>query len=64
MDDDLTDDDLYINDNSFTALTEEFLLERGYCCGNGCTHCPYNYKNVHEPKRSELLSMRFEKEKK
>ena len=22
-------------------LTREFLLERGYCCDNGCTNCPY-----------------------
>jgi hypothetical protein len=22
----------------FTALA---LLERGYCCGSGCRHCPY-----------------------
>lgn len=23
------------------ALTAAFLLERGYCCGNGCRNCPY-----------------------
>jgi len=23
------------------ALTREFLLNRGYCCGNGCRNCPY-----------------------
>ncbi|GEM_PF-2916556 len=23
------------------ALCREFLLERGYCCGNGCRNCPY-----------------------
>ena len=22
-------------------LTAHFLLKRGYCCGNGCRHCPY-----------------------
>jgi hypothetical protein len=22
----------------FTAVT---LLERGYCCGSGCRHCPW-----------------------
>jgi hypothetical protein len=22
-------------------LTKEFLLSRGYCCGNNCTNCPY-----------------------
>jgi Family of unknown function (DUF5522) len=23
------------------ALCREFLLERGYCCCNGCRNCPY-----------------------
>ncbi len=23
------------------VLTEKFLRDRGYCCGNGCRHCPY-----------------------
>lgn len=23
------------------VLTAHFLRERGYCCGNGCRHCPY-----------------------
>lgn len=23
------------------ALSREFLLEQGYCCGNGCRNCPY-----------------------
>ena len=45
----------YINEDGLVVLTEKFHLERGYCCGNGCRHCPFNYKNVPEPKRSELL---------
>ncbi len=23
------------------VLTATYLTERGYCCGNGCRHCPY-----------------------
>ena len=23
------------------VMTEGYLLARGYCCGNGCRHCPY-----------------------
>lgn len=23
------------------ALSRQFLLSRGYCCGNGCRNCPY-----------------------
>jgi hypothetical protein len=25
------------------ALTREYLLERGYCCENGCRNCPYGF---------------------
>lgn len=26
------------------VMTEFYLLQRGYCCGNGCRHCAYGYK--------------------
>lgn len=25
------------------VFTEFYLLERGYCCQNGCRHCPYGF---------------------
>jgi hypothetical protein len=25
----------------YEVFTADFLLSRGYCCGNGCRHCPY-----------------------
>ena len=28
------------------ALTREFLLARGSCCGNRCRNCPYNWEAV------------------
>jgi len=46
----------YLNDEGLIVLTKQYHLEKGYCCGNGCKHCPYNYENVPEPKRSELLN--------
>lgn len=49
-------EDFYFNEQGYMVLTEKFHLERGHCCGNGCKHCPYDYKNVPEPKRSELLA--------
>lgn len=52
------DDDYYFNENGLIVMTREYHLERGYCCGNGCLHCPYNYKEVEEPKRSKLLEKR------
>jgi hypothetical protein len=48
-------EDFYYNEPGFFVMTEKHHLERGFCCGNGCKHCPYKYENVPEPKRSELL---------
>lgn len=32
----------YYFENGLMVLTAHFLLKRGYCCGNGCRHCPYS----------------------
>ena len=45
----------YINENVLIVLTERYHREKGYCCGMGCLHCPYQYENVPEPRRSILL---------
>ena len=37
--------DFYFDDG-LMVLTERYLRRRGYCCGNKCRHCPYNYENV------------------
>ncbi|HAN32488.1 MAG TPA: hypothetical protein DCQ06_12905 [Myxococcales bacterium] len=29
-----------------TAMTEISHLERGYCCGNACRHCPFEWASV------------------
>ena len=52
--------DFYYNENGLLVLTEQYHLEKGYCCGYGCRHCPYDYMNVPEPQKSALL---HEKEK-
>lgn len=56
----LEGEDFYYNANGFVVLTTKYHLERGFCCGNGCKHCPYNYEEVAEPKRSELRQQRIE----
>ena len=28
-------------ENGKYVFTKEYHLERGYCCGNGCKHCPF-----------------------
>ena len=55
-------EDMYFNSNGYMVFTEEYLLERNYCCGNGCLHCPYDYKMVPEPRRTQLLNKRNEEE--
>ena len=51
-------EDYYVNENGLLVFTEKYLLQRGECCGNACRHCPFDYKNVPEPKRSKLLTLR------
>jgi Family of unknown function (DUF5522) len=50
-------EDFYCNEQGYIVLTEKYHLQKGFCCGNGCRHCPYEYINVPEPKRSELVSL-------
>ena len=48
----------YINKDGHIVLTEKYHLEKGFCCGMGCLHCPYQYVNVEEPRRSFLLDQK------
>ncbi|WP_205508245.1 DUF5522 domain-containing protein [Longitalea arenae] len=47
--------DFYYNEQGYIVLTAQYHLERGYCCGNGCRHCPFEYVNVPEPRKTQLL---------
>jgi hypothetical protein len=33
-------EDYYLEGN-ILVFTAAYHLRRGYCCGNGCRHCPY-----------------------
>ena len=35
--------DYYREGNGLIVFTSDFLLRRGFCCENGCRHCPYGY---------------------
>ncbi|MEQ8924932.1 MAG: DUF5522 domain-containing protein [Fulvivirga sp.] len=35
---------LYYIENGLYVFTEEYHLQRGYCCKSGCRHCPYGFK--------------------
>lgn len=38
--------DYYMNPAGYRVMTEFYLVKRGYCCSNGCKHCPYSPKAV------------------
>lgn len=51
--------DYYI-ENGFKVFTEEYHLKRGYCCKNGCRHCPYQKKDLnlnYEMERTDPLAI-------
>jgi hypothetical protein len=56
-------EDFYYNNEGYMVLTAKYHLEKGFCCGNGCLNCPYNYERVPEPRRSELLAQRHYEKK-
>jgi hypothetical protein len=33
--------DYTMSKEGFRVMTEAYLTRRGYCCANGCRHCPY-----------------------
>eukprot|EP00667_Euglena_gracilis_P034583 EG_transcript_60660 len=35
----------------YTVFTKLSHMKRGYCCGNGCRHCPFGHLNVKDPAR-------------
>lgn len=35
--------DFYFNEMGYRIFTEQYLSRRGYCCKNGCKHCPYGW---------------------
>lgn len=36
-------EDYYLNEKGYKVFTESYHLKRGYCCKNGCKHCPFGY---------------------
>jgi urocanate hydratase len=53
---DLLDGDFYMSSEGYLIFTEQFLLRRGYCCKNGCKHCPYGFdKKTGKIKAKKLM---------
>lgn len=38
----------YYTENGMFVFTAAYHLKRGYCCKNGCRHCPYGFKSKHQ----------------
>lgn len=51
-------EDFCYNEHGYIVLTQKYHIKKGACCGNGCKHCPYNFVNVPEPNRHDLLKAR------
>jgi hypothetical protein len=43
-DDSVEGEDYYLSKEGYRVMTESYLVKRGYCCSNGCRHCPYDPK--------------------
>ncbi|MEZ7839219.1 MAG: DUF5522 domain-containing protein [Flavobacteriales bacterium] len=39
----LDPEDFYKSEEGYIVYTEKYHLKRGYCCKNGCKHCPYGF---------------------
>lgn len=37
-------EDYYLNEQGLLVFTAKYHLKRGYCCQNGCRHCPYGFQ--------------------
>jgi len=51
-------EDFYYNQQGLMVLTKKYHLDRGYCCGNACLHCPFDYDNDPEQRRYQLSTQR------
>jgi hypothetical protein len=38
--------DYYTSPEGFLVFTKQYHLKRGYCCQNGCKHCPYGFNKA------------------
>ena len=43
----------YYLDGDKVVFTEAYYLQRGYCCGNKCRHCPFTKPAVKGNKELE-----------
>jgi len=52
------DEEWYVDPyTGYNVMTEVHHQRRGYCCGNGCRHCPYAHWNVkrNQDRRNQIV---------
>ena len=58
MSEELTEgQEYYIDAKGRWVFTAAYHEKRGYCCGEACKHCPFDYESVPEPikTRAQLI---------
>lgn len=45
--------DFYYDEKGRMVFTESYHKRRGFCCGNGCKHCPFLPKHIKNNKNLE-----------
>lgn len=55
------DIDYYFDEQNRWVFTAKYLSDRGYCCKNGCKHCPYGFEATWTKKQARLLAMKLKK---
>jgi len=48
----------YYREGAALVFTARYHLRRGYCCGSGCRHCPFDGPAVAEKEESDVGSRR------
>ena len=51
-------EDYYIDAKGRWIFTAIYHEKRGYCCGEACKHCPFDYESVPEPIKTRALQLR------
>lgn len=46
----------FYREGAAIVFTARYHLRRGFCCGSGCRHCPYEKKTAADEKRKATLA--------
>jgi len=50
----LAKEDFYKSKDGYIIFTDKYHLKRGYCCKNGCKHCPYGFNKKTDSLKKKL----------